>query len=158
MKVKLCKAWGWLGKWVETCRRKTNILWQLYNCKIYCCAWLYFSPILWTFLHLFLRPYFWSINSNSPHPNHCFFFFYLLRNNWNTICNVNRNDVTQTISNSWAIAISLTYFPIVDPIPCVHYKFIGPSYSYTNYCSNYRPSCLAVKVIQLIIVNAEYQL
>jgi hypothetical protein len=45
--LKLCKAWGWLGKWVETCRKKTNILWQLYNCIIYCCAWLYFSPILY---------------------------------------------------------------------------------------------------------------
>jgi hypothetical protein len=46
--LKLCKAWGWLAKWVETCRKKTNILWQLYNCKRYCCAWLYFSPILCT--------------------------------------------------------------------------------------------------------------
>jgi hypothetical protein len=44
--LKLCKAWGCLGKWVETCRIKTNILWHLYNCKIYCCVWLYFSPIL----------------------------------------------------------------------------------------------------------------
>jgi hypothetical protein len=69
MSIKLCKAWGWLGKWVETCRIKTNILWHLYNCKIYCCTWLYLSPVLcftcisfafdWRFFFLYLLWMFW---------------------------------------------------------------------------------------------------
>jgi hypothetical protein len=46
--LKFNKAWGWLGKCVETCRKITNIQWQFYNCIIYCCAWLNFSHILFT--------------------------------------------------------------------------------------------------------------
>jgi hypothetical protein len=51
--LKLCKTWGWLEKWVETFRKKK--LTSCDNCKIFCCAWLYFSPILWYVFRLKLE-------------------------------------------------------------------------------------------------------